>query len=78
MTVAEWTPEMERRYGDRTGTTAFERAEVRKSSRRRDLQCGHIIDATEPYRYYVAKVIGIEPLLQVTECDFCMRVGTRY
>lgn len=73
-----WTAELERLYGDRTGRTAFERAEVRRSSRRRPLTCGHIIDATEPYRYYVAKLVNIAGLVQHTECDFCMRHGNRY
>jgi hypothetical protein len=73
-----WTAEMERLYGDRLGATAFERAEIRRTSRRRNLSCGHAIDAREPYRYYVAKLIGIDGLLQVLQCDTCMRSGNRY
>lgn len=73
-----WTAEMERLYGDRLGSTEFERAEIRHSSRLRDLACGHRIDCREPYRYYVAKLHGVDGLLQVTQCDFCMRSGNRY
>lgn len=78
----EWqafTPaELERLGGRAVGTTAFHRAELRRTSRRRRLDCGHTIDAREPYRYSVAKINGVAELLQVAECDFCMRSGCHY
>ena len=56
----------------------FARAEVRRSSRRRSLTCGHEADATEPYRYFVGKAREVEQLVQATDCDFCMRRDSRY
>lgn len=70
--------ELEQLDGRRDGTYAFHRSEIRATSRRRELDCGHTIDPRELYRYSVAKVIGIGPLQQVYECDFCMRSSHHY
>lgn len=56
-----------------TAWVEFQRAEHRRSSRRRELDCGCVIDAREPYRYYVAKVRELVGLVQQTDCDVCMR-----
>lgn len=70
--------ELERLAGGRDGAFAFHRSELRRTSHRRELQCGCIIDARELYLYSVAKVYGVAELQQTTECDCCMRSSHRY
>lgn len=63
---------------DRTGTWAFFRYETRHSSRTRQLDCGHRIDASEPYEYSVGKLYGSDTLAQWSDCDVCLRRGHSY
>lgn len=60
----------------RIGTTAFQRFCTRKSKLKRKLECGHYIDASEPYRYGVWKLYGSE-LEQRRDCEFCAREDLR-
>lgn len=60
------------------GGWEFQRTEMRVSSCGRLLDCGHRIDRTEPYRYFVGKVRGLEGLIQRRDCDVCMRVDNSY
>lgn len=62
----------------RVGTWAFWREEMRNSSKHRVLDCNHIIDPREPYRYQVGKVYGESSLFQRYDCDVCMRRDHRY
>jgi hypothetical protein len=57
---------------------AFERTEIRHSSKRRVLDCNHTIGVREPYRYYVAKLTGMPGVIQRRDCDVCMRRDNRY
>ncbi len=56
----------------------FERLEDRNSSRGRLLDCGHRIDRSEPYRYWVGKVPGERGVAQRRDCDVCRRKDDRY
>jgi hypothetical protein len=63
---------------DRTGTWAFDRREIRHSVKQRLLDCGHRIDPTEPYEYFVGKLWGETYIVQRRDCDVCMRRGHSY
>lgn len=63
---------------DRTGTWAFYRYETRHSTSTRSRDCGHRIDPSEPYEYSVGKLYGDSVLVQIRDCDVCMRRGHRY
>ena len=65
-------------YPTRERAFAFYRHEVRSSRRTRLLDCGHRIDATEPYSYQVGKVNGEHAIFQRYDCDVCMRRGNSY
>lgn len=56
----------------------FARTEMRSSSRKRHLDCGHVIDGSEPYRYHVRKERGCSGIIQETACEFCSRQDNRY
>jgi len=66
----------EARRGD--GVVAFARDCIRQARLKRRLDCGHWIDGSELYRYYVAKIYGDEGLYQRTDCEPCARVDRRY
>lgn len=53
------------------GLYEFARTAEHRSTRRRDLDCGHKIDHGETYSYFVAKVAGVAGLVQVYLCRFC-------
>ena len=53
---------------------AFARSETRRTRLKRGpLDCGHVIDGSEPYRYHVWKVRGTAGVEQRRECEFCAR-----
>lgn len=60
------------------GRVEFSRVDYRRTKRRRWLDCHCVIDPGEPYRYSVAKVVGIRELIQSELCDFHMREDSRY
>lgn len=51
----------------------FARSCTRRRRLKSRLDCGHVIDGTEPYRYQVAKYPDA-PLWQRTDCEQCARV----
>lgn len=54
---------------------AFSRTCTRRTRLKRGpLDCGHVIDGTEPYRYQVWKVSGTVGVEQRLDCEFCARV----
>lgn len=58
---------------------AFWRSETRRTRLKRGpLDCGHVIDSSEPYRYSVGKMVGATVLFQRLDCEFCARVDARY
>jgi hypothetical protein len=62
----------------RQGRVEFHRVELRRTTRRRLLDCDCAIDPREPYRYAVTKVAGVAELIQTQVCDFHMRADHRY
>lgn len=70
--------ELELDYERARRRAGFERAEIRHTRNRRALDCGHTIPPRDPYRYYVAKLAEVVELIQVTQCDVCMRHGNHY
>lgn len=53
---------------------AFERSCTRRTRLKRGpLDCGHVIDGSEPYRYMVWKVPGTVGVEQRLDCEFCSR-----
>lgn len=53
---------------------AFERSCTRRTRLKRGpLDCGHVIDGSEPYRYQVWKVPGTRGVEQRLDCEFCAR-----
>ncbi len=58
---------------------AFKRSETRRTILKRGpLDCGHVIDGTEPYRYFVGKFNGDAELIQMRDCEFCARSDLRF
>lgn len=57
---------------------AFHRVDVRRTRLKRRLDCEHVIDGSEPYRYQVFKLNGAERITQRTDCEFCARVDAAY
>jgi hypothetical protein len=58
---------------------AFARTEHRHARLKRQVDCGHWIDGTEPYRYQVWK-LNCDPrgvIHQRTDCEFCARRDAR-
>lgn len=62
----------------RQGALAFSRIAHRRAKLKRRLDCGHVIDGSEPYRYQVWKGNGDAGLTQRTDCEFCARGDSRY
>lgn len=57
------------------GRFAFARSCVRHTRLKRGpLDCSHVIDAGEPYRYQVWKLPGTVGVEQRLDCEFCARV----
>lgn len=52
---------------------AFFRMEVRKARKKMRLDCGHVIDGSEPHRYQVWKMKDAKRIEQLDECEFCAR-----
>jgi hypothetical protein len=52
---------------------AFHRVDYRHTKLKRRVDCGHVIDGTEPYRYQVWKIRREIALGQRTDCEFCAR-----
>ena len=59
---------------------AFYRVVTRRAKLKRELTCGHWIDASEPYRYQVWRVNNMPrgKIEQRTDCEFCARVDANY
>lgn len=57
---------------------AFERTETRRTRLKRRLDCGHVIDGGEPYRYHVHKVHSAVTLTQLSTCEPCARTDVSY
>lgn len=57
---------------------AFARTETRHTKLKRRLDCGHVVDGTEPYRYHVHKDRGREGVVQETACELCARRDNAY
>lgn len=57
------------------GAYSFQRIEVRKRRLKTQLDCGHWIDGSEPYRYMVWRTNGMPRgrVEQHTDCEFCAR-----
>jgi hypothetical protein len=55
----------------------FSRLERRRTRLKRALDCGHVIDGSEPYRYQVWKMPGTVGVEQRADCEFCSRVDER-
>jgi hypothetical protein len=59
---------------------AFARTTTRRAKLKKQLDCGHVIDGTEPYRYSVWRRNyddrGV--IHQRTDCEFCARKDNRY
>ena len=70
--------ELELEYQERErwlAAIAFARTCTRRARLKRPLDCGHVIDGSEPYRYQVWRVNG-DPrgaISQRTDCEFCAR-----
>lgn len=66
-------------YDETAGESwAFYRSETRRTRLKRDCDCGHVIDGSEPYRYQVGKLTGATRLFQRYDCEFCARDDSRY
>lgn len=58
---------------------AFQRSCTRRARLKRGpLDCGHVVDGSEPYRYHVWKVPGSRGVEQRLECEFCARRDARH
>jgi hypothetical protein len=51
----------------------FHREETRHALLKRRLDCGHVIDGSEPYRYSVWKERGRAGVVQSRTCEPCAR-----
>lgn len=76
MSVASYEAFLRREQ--RIGTTAFQRFCTRRARLKRTLECGHVVDASEPYRYGVWKLYGDTEISQRRDCEFCARSDIRY
>ena len=56
----------------------FHRIARRRARLKRRLDCGHVIDGTEPYRYEVGRLAGTTGLVQSLSCEFCARADDSY
>lgn len=61
----------------RQGALAFSRIAYRRCRLKRRLDCGHVIDGSEPYRYQVFKHSGDASITQRTDCETCAREDLR-
>jgi hypothetical protein len=57
---------------------AFHRVDRRRTRLKRRLDCGHVIDGSEPYRYVVFKLNGADRIVQQLDCEFCARRDDSY
>lgn len=57
---------------------AFTRTETRCTRLKRRLDCGHVIDGSQPYRYHVFKLNSDTSLNQRTDCEVCARADVSY
>jgi len=64
-------------YSDADGF-AFYRVAVRRARLKRRLDCGHVIDGSEPYRYQVFKIREDVSIMQRLDCEPCARVDGCY
>lgn len=57
---------------------AFHRVDLRRTRLKRRLDCGHVIDGSEPYRYVVWKLNADVRISQRLDCEPCARRDARY
>lgn len=57
---------------------AFHRVDSRRTRLKRRLDCGHVIDGSEPYRYVVWKLNGDVGITQRLDCETCARRDASY